>query len=122
MNNHEKINYVEFPSKDIEVTKEFFTSVFGWSFVDYGHEYAAFSNAGIDGGFFKSDLTSSSEKGGALIVFYSKELEKTQSKIEDAGGLLLKPIYPFPGGRRFHFTDPGENEYAVWSDILQKAD
>lgn len=122
MNNHEKINYVEFPSKDIEVTKEFFTSVFGWSFVDYGPEYAAFSNAGIDGGFFKSDLTSSSEKGGALIVFYSKELEKTQSKIEDAGGSLLKPIYPFPGGRRFHFTDPGENEYAVWSDILQKAD
>ncbi len=113
MNNHEKINYVEFPSKDIEVTKEFFTSVFGWSFVDYGPEYAAFSNAGIDGGFFKSDLTSSSEKGGALIVFYSKELEKTQSKIEDAGGSLLKPIYPFPGGRRFHFTDPGGNEYAV---------
>ena len=122
MNNHEKINYVEFPSKDIEVTKEFFTSVFGWSFVDYGPEYAAFSNAGIDGGFFKSDLTSSSEKGGALIVFYSKELEKTQSKIEDAGGSLLKPIYPFPGGRRFHFTDPGGNEYAVWSDILHKAD
>lgn len=122
MNNQEKINYVEFPSKDIEVTKEFFTSVFGWSFVDYGPEYAAFSNAGIDGGFFKSDLTSSSEKGGALIVFYSKELEKTQSKIEDAGGSLLKPIYPFPGGRRFHFTDPGGNEYAVWSDILQKAD
>ena len=106
MNNHEKINYVEFPSKDIEVTKEFFTSVFGWSFVDYGPEYAAFSNAGIDGGFFKSDLTSSSEKGGALFVFYSKELEKTQSKIEDAGGSLLKPIYPFPDGRRFHFTDP----------------
>ena len=114
MNNHEKINYVEFPSKDIEVTKEFFTSVFGWSFVDYGPDYAAFSNEGIDGGFFKSDLTSSSEKGGALIVFYSKELEKTQSKIEDAGGSLLKPIYQFPGGRRFHFTDPGGNEYAVW--------
>ena len=56
MNNHEKINYVEFPSKDIEVTKEFFTSVFGWSFVDYGPDYAAFSNEGIDGGFFKSDF------------------------------------------------------------------
>lgn len=122
MNNHEKINYIEFPSKNIEVTKEFFTSVFGWSFVDYGPEYASFSNAGIDGGFFKSDLTSSSEKGGALIVFYSKKLEKTQSKIENAGGSLLKPIYSFPGGRRFHFTDPSGNEYAVWSDMLQKAD
>jgi len=56
MNEHEKINYVEFPAKDIEATKAFFSTVFGWSFIDYGPEYTAFSNEGIDGGFFKSDL------------------------------------------------------------------
>ena len=117
MNKHENINYVEFPSKDIEITKEFFTSVFGWSFVDYGPEYIAFSNESIDGGFFKSDLVASSEKGGALIVFYSKDLDVTQTKIEDAGGLIIKPIFTFPGGHRFHFTDPNGNEYAVWSDV-----
>ena len=117
MNNHEKINYVEFPSKNIETTKEFFTSVFGWSFVDYGPEYIAFSNAGIDGGFYKSDIAASSAKGGALVVFYSKKLDETQTKIEDAGGLINKPIFTFPGGRRFHFTDPNGNEYAVWSDV-----
>ena len=116
MNKHEKINYVEFPAKDIEAAKTFFTTVFGWSFVDYGPEYTAFSNAGLDGGFFKSDLSSSSDRGGALIVFFSKELEKTQSKIEKAGGQIIKPIFSFPGGRRFHFTDPNGNEYAVWSD------
>lgn len=71
MNKHEKKrNYVEFPAKDIEATKAFFTAVFGWSFIDYGPEYTAFSSAGIDGGFFKSDLTVSIEKGSALIVFY----------------------------------------------------
>ena len=70
MNKHEKINYVEFPAKDIEATKVFFTAVFGWSFINYGPEYTAFSNAGIDGGFFKSDLTVSTENGSALIVFY----------------------------------------------------
>jgi len=70
MNKHEKINYVEFPAKDIEATKAFFTAVFGWPFIDYGPEYTAFSSAGIDGGFFKSDLTVSIEKGSALIVFY----------------------------------------------------
>lgn len=117
MNEHEKINYVEFPSKDIEATRNFFSDAFGWSFVDYGPEYTAFSNEGIDGGFFKSDLTASTDNGSALIVFYSKDLEQTQLKIENAGGSIIKPIFSFPGGRRFHFGDPNGNEYAVWSDI-----
>lgn len=117
MNEHEKINYVEFPAKDIEVAKSFFSNTFGWSFVDYGPEYTAFSNEGIDGGFYKSELASSAENGSALIVFYSKKLEQSQSKIENSGGLILKPIFSFPGGRRFHFSDPNGNEYAVWSDI-----
>jgi len=116
MTEHEKINYVEFPAKDIEATKAFFTQVFGWSFVDYGPEYTAFSGEGIDAGFFKSDLTVSTENGSALIVFYSKDLEQTLSKIENAGGSIIKPIFSFPGGRRFHFDDPNGNEYAVWSD------
>ena len=117
MNQHEKINYIEFPAKDIEATKEFFTSVFGWSFEDYGPEYSAFSNEGVDGGFFQSDLSVSTKNGSALIVFYSKNIEETQSKIEQAGGLIVRSIFTFPGGRRFLFTDPNGNEYAVWSDI-----
>ncbi len=116
MNEHEKINYVEFPAKDIEAAKKFFSSVFGWSFVDYGPEYTAFSNEGLDGGFFQSELTVSTESGSALLVFYSDELEGTQSKIENAGGSIIKSIFDFPGGRRFHFSDPNGNEYAVWSD------
>ena len=116
MNEHEKINYVEFPAKDIGATKAFFNSVFGWSFIDYGPEYTAFANEGLDGGFYKSNLTVSTENGSALIVFYSKALENTQLKIENAGGTILKPIFSFPGGRRFHFSDPNGNEYAVWSD------
>ena len=117
MNEHEKINYVEFPARDIEATKTFFIKAFGWSFVDYGPEYTAFSNEGLDGGFFKSDLAASTENGSALIVFYSQDLETTQSKIESAGGSIIKPIFSFPGGRRFHFEDPSDNEFAVWSDV-----
>ena len=117
MEKHEKINYVEFPAKDIEATKTFFSKAFGWSFVDYGPEYTAFTDEGLDGGFFKSDQSVSTDNGSALIVFYSKELENTQSKIENTGGTIIKPIFSFPGGRRFHFSDPNGNEYAVWSDI-----
>ena len=117
MNIHEIINYVELPSKNIEATKAFFTAVFGWSFVDYGPEYTAFSNEGIDGGFYQSDLTVSTKTGSALIVFYSETLEITRSKIENAGGRIIKPVFSFPGGHRFHFCDPNGNEYAVWSDL-----
>ena len=117
MNKHEKINYVEFPAKDLEATKVFFNAVFGWSFVDYGPDYTAFSDEGIDGGFFKSDLVVCTDNGSALIVFYSRDLDKTQLKIEKSGGSIVKPIFSFPGGRRFHFSDPNGNEYAVWSDV-----
>lgn len=117
MNEHEKINYVEFPAKDIEAAKAFFTEVFGWSFADYGPEYTVFTDEGINGGFYKSDLTASTDNGSALIVFYSEALEQTQSKIENAGGTIIKPIFSFPGGRRFQFGDPNGNEYAVWSDV-----
>lgn len=116
MSMHEKINYVEFPSKNLKTTKSFFNTVFGWSFTDFGADYTAFNNEGLNGGFFKSDQVSSTENGSALIVFYSRNLEQTMGKIEAAGGSVVKPIFSFPGGRRFHFTDPNGNEYAVWSD------
>ena len=117
MNENEKINYVEFPAKNIKATKTFFSTVFGWSFVDYGPEYTAFSNEGIDGGFYQSELFASTENGSALIIFYSSDLEQTQAKIEGAGGSIVKPTFSFPGGRRFHFADPNGNEYAVWSEV-----
>jgi len=113
---HEKLDYVEFPSKDLDKTKTFFRNTFNWKFTDYGPEYTAFANEGLDGGFYKSELSVSSDKGSALLVFFSKELERTQRKIEKNGGKIVKPIFSFPGGRRFHFTDPNGNEYAVWSE------
>lgn len=116
MNKHEKINYVELPSKDLPATKDFFSQVFDWSFQDFGSEYAAFLNQGINGGFYKSDLSSSTDNGAALIVFYSQNIAATQTKIEKANGIIVKPIFSFPGGHRFHFIEPGGNEFAVWSD------
>ena len=118
MNTHEKINYVEYPAKDIGATKHFFETAFGWTFADYGPDYAAFSDQGLDGGFYKSALVSTSAKGAALIVFYSEDLASTQRKVEQAGGVISKAIFAFPGGRRFHFTEPSGNEFAVWSDTV----
>ena len=115
MPEHEKINYLEYAAKDIEATKAFFSQVFGWELEDYGPDYTAFSNQGVDGGFYRAELSSSVDKGGALTVFYSDDLEATEQKVIAAGGEVIKPIFSFPGGRRFHFTEPSGNEFAVWA-------
>ena len=88
MSAHEKINYIELPANDIEAVKAFFITVFGWTFTDYGPEYTSFSKQGIDGGFYQSDLSSSTANGSTLVVFYSQELETTQAKITAAGGSI----------------------------------
>ena len=117
MSQHETIDYLEYPSHDLERTKVFFENVFSWVFTDYGPEYTAFEGKGLNGGggFYKADLASKSHQGGALTVFYSDDLNATLAKVEAAGGVVVKPIFSFPGGRRFQFKDPHGNELAVWT-------
>jgi len=113
---HGSINYIEFAAKDIPATKAFFRQVFEWEFEDYGDEYAAFTAKGLTGGFYAADMSSSSSNGGALMVFYSNDLESTLSAVQQANGQINRDIFSFPGGRRFHFIEPSGNEMAVWSD------
>lgn len=115
MSQHEKMDYIEFSATDLAATKAFFSQVFAWTFEDFGSDYTAFDNAGLRGGFFRSELHASTINGSALIVFFSENLEETQDKIKQAGGKVIKPIFSFPGGRRFHFTEPSGNEFAVWA-------
>ncbi len=117
MTPREVINYVEFPAKNIPATKAFFEQAFAWKFVDYGEEYTAFSNSGIEGGFFLSELVSSTASGASLLVLLSDDLEDTERRVKKAGGLISQAIFSFPGGRRFHFTEPSGNELAVWSPV-----
>lgn len=115
---HEKINYVEFPSRDFAATKAFFESAFGWVFTDYGEEYTSFAaaEAGLEGGFYPASLASSAANGGALVQLYSEHLEETEARVKKCGGKIVCEIFSFPGGRRFQFTEPSGNELAVWSD------
>ncbi len=115
MSDQEKIDYVELPARDLDANKAFFAGAFGWEFEDFGSDYTAFANQGLDGGFYKADLKSVASNGSALVVFLSKDLEATQKKIIECGGSILREIFSFPGGQRFHFADPSGNEYAVWS-------
>ena len=107
------INYVEFKAKDLQNIKTFYSKAFGWAFTDYGPDYVAFSESGLEGGFTKTD---GDIVNGALIVLYHEHLEDIKSTVLEAGGELTKDIFSFPGGRRFHFKDPSGNELAIWSD------
>ena len=113
---HEKLEYVEFAAQNLEATKTFFQNVFGWSFTDYGEDYTAFDFQGLMGGFYRAELCSRACRGGALLVFYSRDLEDTYEKVKIGKGEISKKIFEFPGGRRFHFIEPSGNEFAVWSD------
>jgi predicted enzyme related to lactoylglutathione lyase len=112
----QKVDYIEFPARDLASVQAFYERAFGWSFTDYGPDYTAFTDGKIDGGFYRSQLSSSTEHGAALIILYARDLEQTKEAVISSGGEIVRDIFAFPGGRRFHFTDPGGNELAVWSD------
>ena len=107
-----KIDYLEFPAGDVGAVKTFYGAAFGWTFQDYGPSYVAF-NEGLDGGF---DGDPADKTTAPLPVLYAHDIEAMLAKVEAAGGVVVRPIYAFPGGRRFHFRDPAGNELAVWSE------
>lgn len=109
-----KIDYIEFNVTDIARAKAFYGSAFGWTFTDYGPDYCEFQDGRLTGGFARS--VEVEPRGGALLILFADALEDIQAGIENAGGTVTKPIFSFPGGRRFHFTDPEGYELAVWSD------
>jgi predicted enzyme related to lactoylglutathione lyase len=108
-----RIDYVEFNVKDIARARGFYGDAFGWTFTDYGADYCEFSDGNLKGGFARSG---GGKSGGPLVILFADDLGDTLKRVEGAGGKIVKPIFEFPGGRRFHFTDPEGYELAVWSD------
>ena len=116
MSKNLSIDYVELPAADFAAVEAFYSAVFGWTFESYGPEYHAFKDGNLDGGFYKSSAVSNADNGAALVIFYATDLEAVQDSVVAAGGSIVKPIFSFPGGRRFQFNDPHGNELAVWTD------
>ena len=108
-----KLDYIEMQAAGgaIDSVKAFYSAAFGWTFTDYGPRYSDFS-VGLDGGFDASATVDAKP----LPVLFSTDLERTLEQVLQAGGRVVKPIFEFPGGRRFHFADPAGNELAVWAE------
>ena len=105
--------YVEFNVRDPARAKAFYGAVFGWRFTDYGPDYASFSTVGVTGGFARATPGGA---GGPLMVFPVAGLESAEARVKAEGGKVTKPIFGFPGGRRFHFRDLDGYDVAAWSE------
>jgi len=106
-----QIDYVEFPSSEGRKTRRFFEEAFGWRFVDYGPTYHGIEAVGIDAGIQGDPAEATATP---LVIVKAVDLEAAQRAVELAGGVVTRPAFDFPGGRRFHFREPGGNEMAVW--------
>lgn len=109
-----KIDYIEFNVADIARCKAFYGDAFGWTFTDYGPDYCEFRDGRLTGGF--TTLAPVNAGGGPLVILFANDLEDAVGRVEKAGGKIVKPIFAFPGGRRFQFADPDGYELGVWSD------
>ncbi|CAD7715614.1 hypothetical protein LMG31884_17230 [Xanthomonas hydrangeae] len=110
-----RIDYVEFASIDPDASRAFFEQVFGWQFQAYGPDYLAFNDGRLDGGFYRAIAPAAAE-AGPLVVLYADDLAPVIERIRAAGGEIVKPVFGFPGGSRFHFREPGGTTLAVWSE------
>lgn len=112
-NNHQ-IDNIEFNVADIARSKAFYGEAFGWTFTDYGPSYTEFSDGRLTGGFTTGEEV---RPGGPLVILYADDLVEAQRRVEaaGAGAVISRAVFAFPGGRRFHFTDPDGYELAVWS-------
>ena len=107
-----QIDNIELNVADIARSKEFCGKAFGWSFTDYGPTYCEFTDGRLTGGLTTTGPVS---PGGPLVILYADDLAETQALLERLGARIVKPVFSFPGGRRFHFQDPDGYELAVWS-------
>ena len=105
-----RLNYVELPVSDTGAAKAFYEAAFGWSLTEFGPTYAATITGDTDLGL-QGDSAEASK--APLPVIDVADLEAALAAVEAAGGRIVRPIFAFPGGRRFHFLDPSGNELAA---------
>jgi predicted enzyme related to lactoylglutathione lyase len=111
-----RFDYVELPTSALDDGVRFYEAAFGWSMQRFGPSYAATTTGDTDVGL-QGD--SKEAPGAPLPVIRVDDIEAAAAAVEAAGGDIVRPIFGFPGGRRFHFRDPSGNELAVWQTAAE---
>jgi predicted enzyme related to lactoylglutathione lyase len=105
-----RINFIELPATDIAASRRFFSDAFGLVFTDFGPAYSCMMTGDVDIGL-QADAAEACK--APLPVIEVDNLEDALAAVTKAGGVIIRPIFAFPGGRRFHFHDPYGNELAA---------
>jgi uncharacterized protein len=106
-----RLNYVELPSIDTVAGATFFKAVFGWNMTAFGPSYAATVTGDVDLGL---DAGADAVRV-PLPVIHVDDLDATEAAVRAAGGEIVVAQFDFPGGRRFHFRQPGGCDLAAWT-------
>lgn len=112
---HHTFDYIELAAPDLAAAKSFYADAFGWTFTDYGPDYTGIHRPGGDGEMGGLNPVRPAGAGLPLVILYSDDLDATLASVTGAGGTVTEGPFEFPGGRRFHFSDPAGNELAVWT-------
>lgn len=115
MSRHHTLDYIELAAPDLNVSRAFYSTVFGWTFNDYGPEYAGIRSPSGEGEVGGLDGNGTAGTGAPLVMIYSDDLSATFDTVKGAGCEITIEPFDFPDGRRFHFADPGGNELGVWT-------
>ena len=116
MNEHNRIDYIELPAAsvaELAAAKAFYTQAFGWSYKDWGDDYADTNDSGVSSGI---NADADHKPSAPLPVIHVADIDAARAGVAAAGGMITRDIFSFPGGRRFHFKDPAGNELAAWSE------
>ncbi|MEP7185116.1 MAG: VOC family protein [Rhodanobacter sp.] len=103
-------SFIELPASDMAAAKAFYTRAFGWDLTAFGPTYACTMSGDVDIGL-QGDLAEATQ--APLPVIAVDDLESALAAVTSAGAQIVRPIFSFPGGRRFQFRDPHGNELAV---------
>lgn len=107
-----RLAYLELSVGDSEASAGFFEAAFGWTLTRFGPAYAG--TMGQDGSDIGLQADTAEVNAAPLGGIEVADLDAALAAVEAAGGSIVRPIFTFPGGRRFHFREPGGNELAVF--------
>ncbi len=105
-----RINFIELPARYLGAARTFYSAVFGWELTNFGPSYSCTMTGNVDLGL-QGDMSEAPRM--PLPVVLVDDIEAAQTAVANAGGTISKPVFAFPGGRRFHFLDPNGLELAI---------
>jgi uncharacterized protein len=113
------IDYVELAVDDLSRAKAFYGKALGWTFTDYGDDYAGIQDPAKPGLEFGglNRHPASARGDGVLALARTDDAEAAVASVLAAGGRIVTELHEYPGGKRFMFADPWGNILGIYQPL-----